>query len=149
MVQNVLIVCIGNICRSPMAAAMLKNALGEQSDVSLGSAGLGAMVGHPADDHAIALMHERGLDISDHRARQLEPALIKAADLVLVMESGHRQRISELEPATRGKVYRLCEWTDEDVPDPYKQPRAAFEEALVLIEKGVRDWAEKINIQAG
>ncbi len=132
-----------------MAAAMLKNALGEQSGVSLGSAGLGAMVGHPADDHAIALRAERGLDITDHRARQLEPALIKAADLVLVMESGHRQLISELEPATRGKVYRLCEWTDEDAPDPYRQPRAAFEDALVMIEKGVRDWAEKINIQAG
>ncbi len=132
-----------------MAAAMLKNALGEQSTVNLGSAGLGALVGHPADDHAIALMGERGLDISGHQARQLEPALVKAADLVLVMESGHRQLISELEPATRGKVYRLCEWSDEDVPDPYRQPRAAFEEALVFIEQGVRDWAEKIKIQAG
>ena len=124
MVQNVLLVCIDNICHSPMAAAMLKNALGEQSGVSLASAGFGAMLGHPADDHAIALMAERGLDISGRRARQLEPA-------------------------TRGKVYRLCEWTDEDVPDPYRQARAAFEEALVLIEKGVTDWAEKINIQAG
>ena len=149
MVRDVLVVCVGNICRSPMAAAMLKNALGEQSGVNLGSAGLGAMVGHPADDHAIALMAGRGLDITGHRARQLEPALIKAADLVLVMESGHRQLISELEPATRGKVYRLCEWSDEDVPDPYRQSRAAFEEALALIEQGVRDWAEKIKIQAG
>ena len=91
MVQNVLLVCIGNICRSPMAAAMLKNALGEQSGVSLASAGFGAMVGHPADDHAIALMAERGLDISGRRARQLEPALIKAADLVLIMESSQKQ----------------------------------------------------------
>ncbi len=130
-----------------MAEAMLKNALGEQSGVSLGSAGLGAMVGHPADDHAIALMGERGLDVSDHRARQLEPALIAAADLVLVMESGHRQLISELEPTARGKVHRLCEWSDEDVPDPYRLSRIAFEEALVLIEQGVSDWALKIRAQ--
>ncbi len=149
MVRDVLVVCVGNICRSPMAAAMLKQQLGEQTDVTVGSAGLGALVGYPADDHAIALMQECGLDISDHRGRQLEPALIEAADLVLVMESGHRQLINDMEPAARGKVYRLCHWTDEDVPDPYRQPRAAFEEALVLIDRGVRDWAEKINIQAG
>ena len=148
-VKDVLIVCVGNICRSPMAAAMLADALGEQSGVRLGSAGIGALVGYPADELAIALMAERGLDISGHQARQLEPALVEAADLVLVMESGHRQLINELEPATQNKVYRLCEWTDEDVPDPYRQPRSAFEVALVQIEKGVRDWAEKINTQAG
>ena len=125
----------------------MKNALGEQSEVNLSSAGLGAMVDYPAVDHAIALMGERGLDINGHRARQLEPALIEAADLVLVMESGHRELISELEPATQGKIYRLCEWSDKDVPDPYGQSRAAFEEALLLIEEGVRDWVEKINIQ--
>ena len=69
MVRYLLVVCVGNICRSPMAAAMLKHQLGEQTDVTVGSAGLGALVGYPADDHAIALMQERGLDISDHRGR--------------------------------------------------------------------------------
>ena len=93
-------------------------------------------------------MDERGLDISGHRARQLEPALIKAADLILVMEAGQRQGSSEREPAARGKIHRLCEWSDEDVPEPYRQQRAAFEEALVLLAPGDQDWAEKIRKQA-
>jgi protein-tyrosine phosphatase len=144
-IRNVLLVCVGNICRSPMAEAMLQQALGEKSDVSVSSAGLGALVDFPADEHAIALMRERDLDIAMHRARQLTAELITATDLILVMEAGHKRAIDLQDPTARGKVYRLCEWQDEDIPDPYRQPRKAFEEALVLIEKGVQDWAEKIT----
>jgi len=102
-------------------------------------------VDFPADEHAIALMRERDLDIAMHRARQLTAELITATDLILVMEAGHKRAIDMQDPTARGKVYRLCEWQDEDIPDPYRQPRKAFEEALELIEKGVQDWAEKIT----
>jgi protein-tyrosine phosphatase len=71
--------------------------------------------------------------------------MIEASDLVLVMEQGHRRAIDSVEPAARGKVHRLCEWQDQDIPDPYRQPRDAFESALALIEQGVADWAEKIS----
>ncbi len=123
---------------------MLQQALSDKSDISVSSAGLGALVGFPADEHAIALMRERDLDLAMHRARQLTTELITATDLILVMEAGHKRAIDLQDPTVRGKVYRLCEWQDKDVPDPYRQPRKAFEEALVLIEKGVQDWAEKI-----
>ena len=127
-----------------MAEAMLQQALGEESEVSVSSAGLGALVNFPADEHAIALMRERDIDITKHRARQLTAELITATDLILVMEAGHKRAIDLQDPTARGMVYRLCEWQDEDIPDPYRQPRKAFEEALVLIDKGVQDWAEKI-----
>jgi protein-tyrosine phosphatase len=145
IIGDVLVVCVGNICRSPMAEALLQEALKDRSDISVTSAGLGALAGYPAAEHSVALMEERGLDISAHAARQLTPEMITATDLILVMETGHKRAIDLQDPTARGKVHRLCEWQDREIPDPYRQPREAFEEALALIEMGVQDWAEKIN----
>lgn len=128
-----------------MAEALLREALKDMSDVSVSSAGLGALVDYPAAEHAEVLMAERGLDISGHTARQLTPHLINASDLILVMESRHKRAIDAAHSTARGKVYRLCEWRDNDIPDPFRQPREAFEEALLLIEQGVQDWVERIK----
>ena len=126
-----------------MAEALLGQALAPQG-ITVRSAGLAALVDYPADAHAITLMAERGLDITGHRARQLTPALLAEADLVLVMETAHKRVLDENEPTARGKIFRLGQWRDEDVPDPYRQPRAAFETALALIDAGVSDWVAKI-----
>ena len=90
-------------------------------------------------------MRERGLDISGHRARQLTPELVHAADLVLVMESGHKKAIEAEDPTTWGKVFRLGEWRDIDIADPFRQPREAYEAALELIDKSVADWVERLK----
>ena len=128
-----------------MAEALLRNALRGREDITVESAGLGALVGYPAADVAVELMDERGVDISSHRAQQLTPELVSKADLILVMESGHRRAIDSNEPTARGKTYRFCEWQDQDVPDPYQQPREAFAAALGLIEQGVNDWVERLK----
>jgi protein-tyrosine phosphatase len=127
-----------------MAEALLKDALQDQQDIVVESAGLGALVDHPASEHAVALMRERGLDISGHRARQITPDMVHAADLVLVMEAGHKRAIDANEPEARGKIYRLGEWQDRDIEDPYRQPREAFEAALKDIDEGVAEWARRI-----
>ena len=145
MIENILVVCVGNICRSPMAEALLRQALQDMSDVRVSSAGLGALVDYPAAEHAEVLMAERGLDISRHKARQLTPDLINTSDLVLVMETRHKRVIDDEDATARGKVYRLCEWQDKDIPDPFRQSRETFEETLLLIEQGVRDWADRIK----
>ena len=128
-----------------MAEILLREALQEQPGITVESAGLGALVDWPAAKYAEELMAERGLDISAHRARQLTPDLIKQADLVLVMESAHKKAIEADDATARGKVARLGEWQDRDIDDPYRQPRAAFEAALVAIETGVASWARRLK----
>ena len=90
-------------------------------------------------------MEEMGEDVSGHRARQIHPDMVKAADLVLVMEAGHKRAIDTADPTARGKVHRLGEWQDRDIDDPYRQPKAAFADALEEIQEGVASWVNKIK----
>ena len=145
MIRRILVVCVGNICRSPMAEALLRRELRGQDGFSVESAGLGALVGHPASEHSVALMDELGLDISGHRARQNHPDMVAESDLVLVMEAGHRRAIDDADPRARGKVHRLGEWQDVDIDDPYRKEREAYEDALRDIQAGVASWVEKIK----
>lgn len=108
------------------------------------SAGLGALVGHPSDPKAIQLMMEKGIDISDHRARQLNQEMIRKSDLILVMELDQKNTIEEIEPTARGKVFRLGEWGGFDIPDPYQKEIHVFEKTLILIEQGVSQWIKKL-----
>ncbi|NOQ14720.1 MAG: low molecular weight phosphotyrosine protein phosphatase [Methyloprofundus sp.] len=146
MFENILVVCIGNICRSPVAEALLKDALINKvkKDYKISSAGLGAMVGHQPDKTVCELMLEKGIDISDYRAAQLNQEMIYKSDLILVMETAHKELIEHKEPSAKGKVFKLGEWRNFEIPDPYRQERKVFEEVVQLIEKGVQDWVSKI-----
>ncbi len=145
---SVLVVCTGNSCRSPMARYMLAHMLeGMAAEVS--SAGTDAPVGRPAADNAVAVLYDVGLDLTGHRARQLTPAMLEAADLVLVMEEYHRQRISEMAPNAAAKTKLLLSYAgrEERVDDPigfsvecYRLTRDAMKPALeqVAAEVGRR-----------
>ena len=71
MIRHILVVCVGNICRSPMAEALLKRELREQDGFTVESAGLGALVGHSASDISVERMDEMGIDITGHRRYRL------------------------------------------------------------------------------
>jgi protein-tyrosine phosphatase len=129
-----------------MAEAVLRDALIEQKDITVESAGLGAMVDWPASEHAEALMAERGLDISSHRARQLTPEMIREADLILVMESEHKKVIEAEDATARGKVYRLGEWRDTEIDDPFRKPKAAFIKVLDEIDASTAKWVERLKV---
>ncbi len=122
----------------------MRDALRGEEEITVESAGLGALVGHSASDFAVELMRERGVDITSHRARQLHPDMVRAADLILVMELGHKKAIDEMDQAARGKVHRLGEWQDREISDPYRQPKAVFAEVLKDIDDGVADWVKRI-----
>ncbi|MFM0055415.1 low molecular weight phosphotyrosine protein phosphatase [Paraburkholderia phytofirmans] len=145
MVQSILVVCIGNICRSPMAVGLLRTRL---RHVQVESAGLGALIGHPADAIARELMRERDIVIDDHRARPLSALLCAQSDVIFVMDAKQKQSVVDRYPTTRGKVFRLGEFIDQDIFDPYGGERSDFQACLTLIDRAIEDWVERLKIVA-
>ena len=144
--KNILTVCTGNICRSPVAEAMLKDRL---PDRKVWSAGLHAVVGHGADATARQIAEQFKLDLSAHRAQQIAGWMCSHADLVLVMEASHQQELETRYPTARGKIHCLGEFGPQgpfDIADPYRQSRAAFEAAHAAIALGVDEWVRRINL---
>lgn len=145
MFQHILVVCTGNICRSPVAAAMLKAHL---PDRKIDSAGLGARVGEGVEPTAQSLAEADGLDLNDHQARQLTGEMLQQADLVLVMSDGHRRAVGNVAPETLGKTLRLGRWLDDgqgkDIPDPYRKSRDVFEHVHQLLGQATDAWAERL-----
>jgi len=109
------------------------------------SAGLEALVGVPADDIAVRLLGERGLDIAAHRAVQITRRMCLDADMVLVMSREQRRQLESMYPEVCGRVFRVAEHADRDIPDPYRQPEPAFRHALELIDVGVASWVQRIR----
>lgn len=143
----ILFVCTGNLCRSPMAAALLRQRLaaeGLADSYRILSAGVWAMNGRPASENARAVMAERGLDISDHVARTLTTEDVAEADLILVMAQEHEQLIHHTWPQYRWKVHRLSEMAGkrQDIADPYGGPieeyRACADTIARYIDQGFR-----------
>lgn len=143
MFESVLVVCVGNICRSPVAEAMLRRALPAKQ---FGSAGLGALVGQGVEPSARELAEAEGLDVSGHQARQLTREMLVAADLILVMSQGQRRAVGELAPQVLGKTMTLGRWLpgEPEIPDPYRKSREAFEYAHRLLKDATSAWAKRL-----
>ena len=141
--KYILVVCTGNICRSPTGEYLLKKELGEGFNVM--SAGLGALVDHPAHEISQKIALQHGIDMSAHRARQINMDILKWADLILVMENGHKSELLHKYPWLGDKVHRYGEGPQVDIPDPYRRPENAFVLAWNFISKLTPYWVEKIK----
>ena len=140
MFKRILIVCVGNICRSPTAEYLLRHHLASR-DIQVGSAGLGALIDHPMDPTALQLLAEHGIDAAAHRGRAITPGLLHEADLVLAMEARHVGSLGRFAPEATGKVLLLDRWLQgRDIPDPYRHERATFEQVYGMITDGVDSW---------
>lgn len=146
MFSRILIVCVGNICRSPTAEILLRHRLGHAAG-SVQSAGLAARAGTPMDATAQAVLADHGHDGSAHRARPLDDAMLREADLVLAMEPAHVDAIVERAPHARGRVMLLGRWQDErSIPDPFRQQRPAHEHVYALIDECVDAWLPYLRV---
>lgn len=140
--KNILTLCIGNICRSPLAQALLAHELPQHT---VWSAGLGALVGQAADPLSIEVAAAHGLDITEHRAQQVTSWLCQQTELILVMEQAHKSQLEQQFPVVRGKVFSLGQFGKFDIADPYQEPLEAFEVAYKAIAQGVADWVPRIR----
>lgn len=139
--NNILVVCVGNICRSPIAAALLKHHYPQKH---IDSAGLSAVVGQHADDKAMAVMALDNIDMSDHIAKQISEDLVKKADLIFTMSINQTKWIESQWPHCRGKTFKLGHWIDKDIADPYGHDQLAFETAKQDIIHSLELWFNKI-----
>ena len=144
MFDHILVLCTGNICRSPVAEALLRAALPGKV---VASAGLGALVGHKADATAAELASQAGLDLSEHRARQVSGDMLRQADLILVMSQGQRAQVRAIAPTVAGKTMLLSHWLpgQPDIPDPYKKSKQAFDHVHHMLQNAAHAWLAKLQ----
>lgn len=138
--KTILFVCTANICRSPMAAAIMRRRVVElelADQVQVLSAGVWAAEGLEASRNAVKVLGQRDCDLIGHRSRQVTPALLDQADIVLVMEEAHRRSLFYMAPQHLGKVFLLAEMVGEyeEVADPYGGPIEGYEQTADLLER--------------
>lgn len=142
MFERILVVCTGNICRSPFGEALLKQLFPEKQ---ISSAGTSALVGHAADETAIRVAAKIGFDLQGHKGRQLDEAICRENDLILYMEAMHQQQIAQIDPAATGKSMPFAKWTEKkDIADPYRQSEEYFARIFAQMQRAANMWKEKI-----
>ena len=136
---RVLFVCTANICRSPIAQGLMEKKLaasgsGEAWEIS--SAGTWAAEGRPASPTVQKLMEERGVDLSEHRSREVDGDMLADHDLVLVMEPGHKEALEVEFPDQADKVFMLSELKGKEVKvrDPNGDPEEVYKKVIEKIE---------------
>ncbi|WP_392344254.1 low molecular weight protein-tyrosine-phosphatase [Pseudoalteromonas prydzensis] len=140
MFDSILVVCAGNICRSPTAEYVLKSKL-VGKNVAVSSAGLTALEGKPADATAKQVAAPHGITMDEHKGRQLTSSIVAQNSVILVMEQRHLTDLCSRYPEARGKTFLLGKWLgDKEVPDPYRQSLEAFEHVYTLIDSACSAW---------
>lgn len=143
MIASVLVVCVGNICRSPLGERLLAQALPK---MTFGSAGLSAVVGAGADSDASAVAAEIGIDLSGHVARQLNTEIGVCHDLILVMEPSHRAEIMRRFPSLSGRTMLIDHWTGGlAIADPYRRSLEVHRATRDKIAQAAAGWVAQLR----
>ena len=151
MATSVLFVCTGNTCRSPMAEGLLKKILEEkkQNHISVKSGGVMATDGIPASTGSLLIMAEMGIDISSHKSIKVRSAMLREADLILVMERYHRDAILHMDSTVAEKVKLIKEYihaspVEMDVEDPLGGSLEQYRACAVVLRACVQNLANEL-----
>lgn len=167
-------VCTGNLCRSPMAEGVFRHEVQQRGcDIEVASTGTWAHWGSPATPEAVEVLRARGIDLSGHQSRGLDPQELKEADVVVGMTSVHRREILQVAPEVEGKLILMKELVELaiegdlpdssearlerllgaprpqwrralDLDDPIGKPIGAYERTVAQIELGVEVLANAL-----
>lgn len=148
--MNVLFVCTGNTCRSPLAERLAKAVAARRgiADFTASSAGTNAWDGAPASDGALLVGMERQLDLAPHRSRKLTREIVAAADVILVMSSAHLDPVMRL--GGGGKVHVIDEYASDGTPadgvnDPFGGDLDAYREAADTLERAIEGMFDRFT----
>ncbi len=142
---NILMVCTGNTCRSPMAAALARQSLADRlgirvdelaaAGLAVQSAGVAAGADSPATPEAVEALESRGIELSHHRSQPLTHAMIDEADLILGMTASHVRAVRDMAPSATDRVLRLDEHAD--IADPIGQSLGAYQSTAEQIARAL------------
>ncbi|MFP7721491.1 low molecular weight protein-tyrosine-phosphatase [Lysobacter sp. A3-1-A15] len=157
--MKLLVVCLGNICRSPTAEGLIRDRLEAshlRGRVVVDSAGTGDWhAGQPPDRRSVACAARHGVDIGGLRARQVEPEDFHAFDWILCADKANLRDVKQVAPArARAEVALLLEWAGlepalREVPDPYAGDVNEFERVWALLERAADGVVERLSRQMG
>jgi protein-tyrosine phosphatase len=138
MFKRVVIVCTGNICRSPYAEVVLARAA---PHLIVSSAGLDAVLGHGAEETGIRVSASRGYSLDQHQPQQMRSPIVASSDLILVMDDEHLDTLIRRYPEARGKAFKLGKWLgNKDIVDPYLRGEDFFGLVFDEIERAITAW---------
>ena len=151
--KEVLFVCTGNICRSPIAEGLFRELVHKNPDIEVSSAGISAYEGQGPSDHSVEVLHDQGIDITAQRSQALTPEIVDKAAFIVGMTRGHRDVIRSYFPASAEKLFVLREFVsgmdmdslDIDVPDPIGMGKTDYERTRNLIQEAMSGLLEFVK----
>ena len=138
--RKLLVVCTGNTCRSPMAAALLSKMLEEKGlsgEYAADSAGVAAFDFQPASENAVLAAKEEGFDLSEHRARRITMEDLDGSELIFVMSQQHKDRLASVLPEAEEKLVVM------DIPDPFGGDLPLYRECFAAIRSFFERYFEE------
>ncbi|WP_068084321.1 low molecular weight protein-tyrosine-phosphatase [Polycladidibacter stylochi] len=150
---GVMFVCLGNICRSPLAEGRFRYHV-EQAGLSdrfhIGSSGTGAWhAGNPPDPRSIAVAAKYATDISQQRAQQVQSNDFLVFDRLVAMDLSNLKNLQKVEPADAKAKLQVLLGNQKEVPDPYYGGDNGFETVFAMVDKGTKQLLADIRAEMG
>lgn len=146
--HTVLFICTANVCRSPLAAALLRERVKSSAqDWRIESAGTWALEGYPVVSKVEQVLNEKGITVAPHRSRKVTAELLQEFQLILTMEEGHKEALRFEFPEAADRIYMLSEMIDQrfSVPDPMGKPYREYQITAQELERMLEQGLDKIS----